>query len=535
MERFFNTAGPVVAEDHYLLPPLERLADEDVVSLIRQKKYFVLHAPRQTGKTSALLGLMAELNASGDYRCLYANVELAQAAREDVAAGVRAICREVATAARHYLDDPRLRGWLDVELAGADPHGLLTELLTMWAEASDLPVVLFVDEIDSLVGDTLVSVLRQLRAGYARRPAAFPQSAVLCGVRDVRDYRIHASAEKEVITGGSCFNIKAKSLRLGNFSEEEMRRLYAQHTEETGQRFDEEALRLAWGYTRGQPWLVNALAYEACFERQGVQDRSLPITAEALEAAKERLVASRATHLDQLADKLSEPRVRRVVAPIVLGQQAAAEASDRDLSYVEDLGLVVRAGNGPEIANGIYREVIPRELTFMTQVNLSANYRPAWYITDDHRLDLPKLLAAFQEFFRENSEAWVERFEYKEAGPHLLLQAFLQRVVNSGGRIDREYGLGRMRTDLLVRWPTDPELGFLGPVQKGVVELKLLHKSLELTIEQGLAQTAEYVQRTGAEEAHLVVFDRREGVTWDERVFVRREALGEVGVTVWGM
>ena len=535
MEKFFNTAGPVRDDLHYLLPPLERLADEDLLSLIGQQKYFVLHAPRQTGKTSALLGLMALLNDSGDYRCLYANVEAAQAARENVPAGMRTICRELATSARDLLGEPRLLDWIEGPLDRADPYGLLAELLSMWANASERPVVLFLDEIDSLVGDTLISVLRQLRSGYHKRPASFPQSVILCGVRDVRDYRIHGSSEKEVITGGSCFNIKAESLRLGSFTEEEVRRLYARHTEETGQRFDEEALRLAWGYTRGQPWLVNALGYEAGFKRQGVRDRSLPITAEALEAAKERLVESRATHLDQLADKLSEPRVRRVVAPIVLGQQAAAEASDRDLSYVEDLGLVVRAGNGPEIANGIYREVIPRELTFMTQVNLSANYRPAWYITDDHRLDLPKLLAAFQEFFRENSEAWVERFEYKEAGPHLLLQAFLQRVVNSGGRIDREYGLGRMRTDLLVRWPTDPELGFLGPVQKGVVELKLLHKSLELTIEQGLAQTAEYVQRTGAEEAHLVVFDRREGVTWDERVFVRREALGEVGVTVWGM
>jgi len=219
----------------------------------------------------------------------------------------------------------------------------------------------------------------------------------------------------------------------------------------------------------------------------------------------------------------------------MLGQRSAAEASERDLSYVEDLGLVVGAGNGPEIANGIYREVIPRELTYMAQVNLAATYKPAWYITEDHRLDMTKLLAAFQDFFRENSEAWVERFEYKEAGPHLLLQAFLQRVVNRGGRIDREYGLGRMRTDLLVKWPTDPEQGFLGPVDKVVIELKLLHGSLDTTIEQGLAQTAEYVQRSGADEAHLVVFDRREGVAWDDRVFVRHEAHGDLAVTVWGM
>jgi len=532
MERFFNTAGPVVAEDHYLLPPLERLAEEDLVSLVRQKKYFVLHAPRQTGKTSALLGLMAVLNESGDYRCLYANVELAQAAREDVAAGVGAICAEVADRALFHLDEPRLAEWLDGPLRGAEPHGLLTRLLTMWARASDRPAVLFVDEIDSLVGDTLVSVLRQLRAGYDKRPAGFPVSVVLCGVRDVRDYRIHASAEKEVITGGSCFNVKAKSLRLGSFSEEEVRRLYAQHTEATGQRFDEEAQRLAWGYTRGQPWLVNALGYEVCFERQGVRDRSQPVTAGAMEAAKERLVDSRATHLHQLSDKLSEARVRPVISALLAGDQRADHIPPDDLEYVADLGLV-ELRPALRIANGIYREVIPRELSWPTQVTIA--HPTAWYVTTDHRLDMDKLLAAFQEFFREHSEAWLERFAYKEAGPQLLLQAFLQRVVNTGGRIDREYGLGRMRTDLLVKWPTDPERGFLGPVDKVVIELKVLHKSLELTIEQGLAQTAEYVQRTGAAQAHLVVFDRRADVPWEDKVFVRRKEHDGSPVTVWGM
>ena len=123
-----------------------------------------------------------------------------------------------AAGARDFLDEPRPLGWIETELAGAEPHGLLAELLTLWARASDRPVVLFLDEIDSLVGDTLVSVLRQLRSGYHKRPAGFPVSVVLCGVWDVRDYRIHASAEKEPITGGSCFNVKAESLRLGNFS-----------------------------------------------------------------------------------------------------------------------------------------------------------------------------------------------------------------------------------------------------------------------------------------------------------------------------
>ena len=94
--------------------------------------------------------------------------------------------------------------------------------------------MLLIDEIDLLVGDTLLSVLRQLRAGYVRRPRDFPQSVVLCGVRDVRDYRIHSGSGREIIAGGSAFNIKAESLRLGDFTKDEVLSLLGQHTDETG-------------------------------------------------------------------------------------------------------------------------------------------------------------------------------------------------------------------------------------------------------------------------------------------------------------
>ncbi|MCS6809662.1 MAG: hypothetical protein NZ694_00125, partial [Tepidimonas sp.] len=141
----------------------------------------------------------------------------------------------------------------------------------------------------------------------------------------------------------------------------------------------------------------------------------------------------------------------------------------------------------------------------------------------------------FQQFFRENAEAWIERFQYKEAGPQLLLQAFLQRIVNGGGRISREYGLGRRRTDLLLEWPLDEAQGFVGPVQRVVLELKILHKSLEATLQEGLQQTADYAQQCGAEEAHLIIFDRRPHVSWDEKIFHRTESIGARTVGVWGM
>ena len=523
--RFFNTTGPVVAEDHYCVPPLERLDLNEVLRFIRDKRYFVLHAPRQTGKTSALLALRDLLNEEGDYRCLYVNIEGAQAMREDVERAMQVIVGDLASWARVTLGDEFLTetwyGIFDQFRAGA-----LREALTRWTQADPKPLVLLIDEIDSLIGDTLLSVLRQLRAGYMLRPAGFPQSVVLCGVRDVRDYRIQSTAENAIISGGSAFNIKATSLRLGDFSQDEVLALLGQHTEETGQVFTPDALDTIWMQTQGQPWLVNALAYETCFRGEFAEVWDRPVTAEAIRDAQEQLILRRETHLDQLADKLQEDRVRRVVEPLLSGGDQSAFSS-RDLEYLRDLGLIAK-DNPLRIANPIYAEIVPRELTYAAQTGLVQD--PAWYITADGGLDVVKLLTAFQTFFREHSEHWVERFEYREAGPQLLLQAFLQRIVNSGGRIEREYGLGRGRTDLLIVWPQGNQ------THKIVIECKILHKSLEQTIADGLEQTAEYMDRCDAEAGHLIIFDRREGRRWSDKIFRDRRALDSgVEIDIWGM
>ena len=384
----FNTAGPIVAADHYHIPPLERIDLAEVLELIRDKKYFVLHAPRQTGKTSALLALRDLLNggAPGDYRCVYANVEAGQAMRENVAEGVRTVLAQLAFRASVTLGDDTLeRLWPDL-LARVGPGQALHQALARWSMADPRPLVLLIDEIDALVGDTLLSVLRQLRTGYDQRPAAFPHSIILCGVRDVRDYRIHSSAEDRLVLGGSAFNIKSESLRMGDFSEQEIRALLAQHTAATGQAFTEQALRLIRTRTAGQPWLVNALCYDACFRHKPGRDRALPITAAAVVAAEERLILRRDTHIDDLANKLREERVRRVVAPILAGADEQ-EWSSEDVAYVCDLGLVAQEADGtPRIANPIYAEVVPRHLNHSVQVGLPQ--KTAWYVDATGGLDV---------------------------------------------------------------------------------------------------------------------------------------------------
>ena len=556
MERFFNTAGPNKPDINYSIDPLSRFDLAEILLLIRQQRYFMLHAPRQTGKTSCMLALRDYLNGQGsesrqahmngrdatdeseankanDYIAVYANVEGGQAKRNDVDGVIRGMCDKLAEEFRRVLkSDMPLQ--LRDEARKVDASSMLSTFLSRLSEALPKPVVLILDEIDALVGDSLVSVLRQIRSGYADRPDAFPQTVILCGVRDVRDYRIVLS-NQDVITGGSAFNIKAESLRLGNFSKEEIHELYMQHTRETGQEFDEACFPMIWEATEGQPWLVNALAHEVTWRMRENRNRSVRIIPDMIERAIENLIYRRDTHIDILIDKLSEPRVRRVIEPMLANSEEADDSlipSD-DLQYCVDMGLVkVERGKTRRIANGIYREIIPRELTWTTQDGMTV--QTAWYQNADGSINMEKLLLDFQQFFRQNADSWIQKFDYAEAGPQLLLQAFLQRIVNGGGYIDREYGLGRRRTDLLIRKPLTDHYG--GPVQRIVLELKLKRGDLDTVIAQGLRQTADYMDLVGSvDEGHLVIFDRTQEKTWDERIWHRPCEHAGRTITVWGM
>ncbi|MDR0940512.1 MAG: ATP-binding protein [Mediterranea sp.] len=532
ISKFFCTAGPVKPEINYNVDPLSRFDLDEIETLVDQQKYFVLHAPRQTGKTTCMLALCDYLNKQGEYLAVYANVEGGQAARNNVESVGRTVVNEIDVGLTQVIGK-KIPARARQEAASKNSADtFVADYLSLVCQELDRPLVLILDEIDALVGDSLVSVLRQIRSRYDKRPAAFPQSVILCGVRDVRDYRIVLS-NQDIITGGSAFNIKAESLRLGNFSKEDIHELYMQHTAATGQEFDEACFPMIWEATEGQPWLVNALGNEVTDKMRENRDRTVRITPEMIYKAQEEIIYRRDTHIDILLDKLREDRVRRVIAPILSGEYGEAEKLMRedDIQYVIDLGLIVR-GKPLRVANGIYREIIPRELTWASQQTLVQ--QPEWYMNADNSLNMEKLLVDFQQFFRRNADAWIEKFDYKESGPQLLLQAFLQRVVNGGGNIDREYGLGRGRTDLLIRKPLTDHYG--GPIQYVVLELKIKRGEQEKTIQRGLEQTSEYMDRCPADaEGHFILFNRDKGVAWDEKIWHRREQYRGRVITVWGM
>jgi hypothetical protein len=494
MPRWFNTAGPCQADIHYMLPPTTRLPQ--LVQLIEQRNYFVIHAPRQTGKTTAMLALAQQLTDSGRYTAVMVSVEVGSAFNQDPNKAELAILDAWWDAATVWLPDD-LHPPSMAELVDAESGRRIGHALSAWSQASPRPLIVFIDEIDSLQDDTLISVLRQLRDGYPRRPKAFPQSLGLIGLRDVRDYKV-ASGGSDRLNTASPFNIKVESLTLRNFTAAEVAELYAQHTADTGQVFTPEALDHAFYLTQGQPWLVNALA------RQVVEtiapDPTVILTKEHFDQAKEILIQRRDTHLDSLAERLREPRVRAIIEPMMAGD-ALGDIPEDDRCFVIDLGLVERhPAGGMRIANPIYQEVIPRVLSSGTQDSLPA-IQPSW-LTKSGELDPQCLLASFLDFWRQHGQPLLKSVHYHEIAPHIVLMAFLHRVVNGGGTLEREYAIGSGRIDLCLRY---------GNVTLGI-ELKVWRDQEKDPLERGLQQLDQYLAGLGLDSGWLVIFDQRSGV-----------------------
>jgi type II secretory pathway predicted ATPase ExeA len=488
MTRWFNVAGPCNPSDHYMLSATARLPD--VMRLIAQKSYFVLHAPRQTGKTTAMQSLAQELTASGQYVAAMLSLEVGAPFTDDLGGAEAAILSEWTMAAQWQLPEALYPpAW-----PAAEPGARIGTALRTWAQQASRPLVVFLDEIDALQDAALISVLRQLRTGYARRPTEFPHALALIGLRDVRDYKL-ASGGRDRLRSSSPFNIKTRSLSLRNFTAAEVVNLYAQHTADTGQVFIPAALERAFALTQGQPWLVNALAKVAVEDL--ADDPGQPVTPAIIDTAKEVLIERQDTHLDSLVERLREERVRRIIEPMLAGQRLD-DVPAEDIQFVLDLGLCrMDARGGLVIANPIYREVLPRVLTITPSASLPRI--PATWLTPTGEMDSPKLLEAFLAFWRQHGEPLLRSAPYAEIAPHLVLMAFLHRVVNSGGTLEREYAIGTDRMDLCLRY---------GEVTLGI-ELKVWRDGRSDPLTVGLEQLDGYLAGLGLSSGWLVIFDQR--------------------------
>jgi len=502
--RFFNTTGPCNPWDHYMLPPEDRLVGAQLHRYIRDKLYWVLHAPRQTGKTTFLQSWMREINSVNEVTACYTSLEACQSITERAEAMItmhKAICESV-----------RVQNVPIPELPLNNPELLLYETMRKLAElVAPKPLVVLFDETDVLEGEVLISFLRQLRNGFASRGVGkFPVSIALVGMRDLKDY-ITAAKGGIAPNPGSPFNIKSDSAVLSNFTRPDVEKLFAQRTEETGQAIERDALEYTWEQSRGQPWIVNSLFMRATMRVLQEDDYST-VTLAHIKEAREQMVLARETHLDALAYRMEDPKIRKLIEAIIAGKTDPTLSEGEAFRICLDLGLVALERGTLTMANPIYREVIARQITFSPQMAIP---EPEWqWEKPDGSLDMDALLREFQVFWRENSEMWEEKMSYTEAFPHLLLMAFLQRVLNGGGHIDREYAAGRGRMDLFVEYNSN----------KYIIEIKLIYEkqSPETVKLKGLEQTAKYrdTKAPGC-PAYLVIFDRRPETRekpWEERL-----------------
>jgi hypothetical protein len=519
MPRYFNTTGPCDPAAHYYLPTAERLPNLQIY--IDRQQYFVLHAPRQTGKTTAMRTFAQTLRARGVAAC-WVTLEGCQGV-EEVERAEPLWCQALVEASADLplawrAPDP-------ATVAHLAPGSQLRAYLRVWAASLTVQLVLLLDEADVVTGHALVNLLRQLRAGFMDRGVGkFPTSVALIGMRDLRDY-LALSKDGRFVNPGSPFNIKAASITLRNFNAEEVAELLGQHTAETGQHFTSDAVEALARVTDGQPYLVNALA-DICVTSL-VPHRTREIGRADVDAAREQLIRARTTHLDSLAERLREPRVARIIQAVMLGDDPLAIPYDTDdFQYVLDLGLIRRGPDGAEPANPMYREVLARQLSAGIQ---AAVPKPTWpWATPEGHLDFPALLTAFRQWWRQNADiAGRPLPEYPEAVPHLALCAFLQRVVNGGGTVHREFAAGRGAMDLLVAYGGE----------RFALEIKRVRSrdALESVVETGVIQLGRYLDTAGLDRGWLVVFDVRPDRAWDERLWTR-EATTPDGkrVTVLG-
>jgi len=450
---------------------------------------------------------------------LYCSLENAQAAA-DAAEGIPSVI----SAIKNALEGYDLPNW-DIfakDVDTADHLNALQKALTRYCRSLDKPLILFFDEADCLSGRTLISFLRQLRSGYVNRMnIPFVHSLALVGMRNIRDYRDEYRDPSQTLGSASPFNIAAATMTLRNFTRAEIGELYHQYTAETGRQFAEGAEELVWEQTQGQPWLVNAIAREIALRKENPKNI---FEADDVSTAIQTIVRRRDTHIDSLMARLHEDRVRKIAEPIIIGKEAAIGRYSDDYGYVKDLGLIRDDLGKTEFANPIYTEIIIRSLNWDTQKEIEETelqYQIPRYLNGE-AVDMDYLLRDFQVFWRENSGIWQKKFDYQEAAPQLVLQAFLQRVLNGGGRIVREMAAGTGRADICVIYLN----------KKYPIEMKIRYS--ENTYNAGIKQILGYMDTLGCDKGWLVIFDQRSLTDWDEKLFCREEDAGEKLVMVYG-
>jgi hypothetical protein len=514
-KRFFNNSGPVNESDHFCVAPIKRLDTNKVWQLILQKKYFLICGPKQCGKTSYLLTLAKALNRKGYVKCLYFNVESLRGVQENLEESIRSVLFEISSRARDTFGDDYLEDLVPAILERRGPYQALNELLTQWSKRSDKPIVLLIDEIDTIRGQVLTSFLSQIRAGYDKRPALFPQSIVFCATHDVIDKQ---------------FNIKDATLKISALRREDLGSLFSEYTALSGVGMGKDAIDRIWRYSSGQPWIISTLASELFHEIAPAKGIS-QITADQVEEAFDNVIAKKGNHMEYLVSELRDERVKSCLVPILTSGSLTANESERDFTYIQELGLV--KADKAEIANELYLEMIPRAL--IDPISYMLNLDPEAFLREDGRtLDSMKLLRTFQAFFRNHIDRLVALIDYGAAGYVLAFQALLQKFADANDRIVREFGLGQGRVVLRLerRYPERQVIVFMLE-QARVGSVEWFKPLIPQLAEDGAAYLAKR-QADGDAEMHVVAINTNPEFEWEGRSPCLTKEVGGKSVRIWG-
>jgi hypothetical protein len=511
--KFFNNSGPVNQTDHFCVPPLKRLDSNKVWQLILQKKYFLIRGPKQSGKTSYLLALSKLLNQKGYAKCLYINVECLRGTEEDLKESMRSLLFEISSRARDHFGDDYLDDLVLGILEKRGPFQALNELLTQWSKRSEKPIVLLVDEIDTLQGTILTSFLSQIRAGNDKRPTLFPQSIIFCGTHDV--------IEKQ-------FNIKDATLKISFMSRADLNEMIASYCSKRHVEIDSEAVEEIWEYSNGQPWIVSTLCAELFHEIVPVKGLK-NVSAIQVSEAIDNVLAKKGNHIEYIASQLRNPRVKKCMIPMLTGGTIIQGIEESDLNYLEELGLL-NIGRVIDISNKLYKEIIPRAL--FGPVLYMTNLDDLDYQKQDGAIDAMRLVQRFQVFFANHIQHLVTFLDYGEAGYSLVFQALLFKLVDANTQVSREFGLNSRYVVLRLhrREPTQEIVFFMK--QGSANSMDHYKKMMEGFMEEADIYLSERLDFQG--EFHLIGVNTEAGFDEEYKARYAKKQAGKATMHCWG-
>ena len=499
--RQFGTQGPVNSKDNYVVARREELAD--FINRVKQGRYIVLFAPRQTGKTTFFQDALKILTNEGkDYFPIQLNFE----EYEEITPTdfYHSLCKEICKEIQKVFRERRepLSQKLSNFLANAriTNHISMREFFEQFASLEQDPqVVLIVDEFDGIPQAAINGFLRSLRRIYLTgREARSPYSVGIVGVKNITQLNYDRSI--------SPFNIQDE-FTLPNFSLEQVRELLAQYTDEVGQQFAPKVVEMIHKQTAGQPFLVNRLAQILTAELDISKTETIQMPH--FSQAYEQLLTERNTNIAHLITNVRrDPRFEKMLMHIAFYQESRRFNLDNEIiSELATYGIIGADEDGMcQILNPIYLHRVLQ--AFQPPINgLEDEYfsqdGPAdfsEYITPTGQLQMLTLIENFKDFIGRAGYRILQVPDTpKEFIGQYLLFAYLDEFVKIvGATMHLEVPTSRGRADLLISHAG----------RTYIVETKVWRS--ERGYQVGKRQLSTYLKSEGATEGYYVVFDYRE-------------------------